>query len=122
MLFTIGAADGSFEIVWDSIGLPHIFAGTVADAYRGMGFAAGSQRLWQMHLSTLYANGEVASVLGERFVKRDAMQRAFNVPGRLTGLPASEGESRSQRSTTIICGGSGGSSEGQCSLRGDWDV
>ena len=57
-----------------------------------MGFAAGSQRLWQIHLSTLYANGEVASVLGERFVKQDAVRRAFNVPGRLTGLPDSEGD------------------------------
>lgn len=92
MRFAIDAADGSFDIVWDNIGLPHVYAETVADAYRGMGFAAASQRLWQIHLSTLYANGEVASVLGERFVKRDAVQRAFNVSGSLTGLPASEGD------------------------------
>jgi len=88
----ISAADAPFEIVWDDQGIPHVFASTQADAYRGMGYAAGYERLWQIHLSTCYANGEAAALLGERFVQQDALLRACNVPGRLTGMPASKGD------------------------------
>jgi len=92
MKHRIPVADAPFEIVWDDTGVPHVFASTQADAYRGMGYAAGFERLWQIHLSTCYANGEAAALLGERFVQQDALLRACNVPGRLTGLPPSRGD------------------------------
>lgn len=92
MKHRISAADAPFEIVWDDTGVPHVFASTQADAYRGMGYAAGFERLWQIHLSTAYANGEAAALLGERFVQQDALLRACNVPGRQTGLPQSPGD------------------------------
>ena len=85
-------SDGPFEIIWDKLGVAHVWADTVADAYRGMGYAAGYERLWQIHLSCAYANGEAASLLGERFLRQDAMQRAFNVHGGLTEMPASPGD------------------------------
>ena len=77
----ISGADAPFEIVWDRMGIAHVFARTKADAYRGMGYAAGSERLWQIHLSTAFANGDAAALLGERFVAQDALQRACNVGG-----------------------------------------
>lgn len=88
----ISGADAPFEISWDKLGVAHVWAETVADAYRGMGYAAGYERLWQIHLSCAYANGEAAALLGERFVAQDALQRAFNVHGRLTPRPASQGD------------------------------
>ena len=88
----IASADAPFEIVWDSIGIPHVYAATVADAYRGMGYAAASERLWQIHMSTAFANGEAAALLGERYVAQDALQRAANVHGANTGLPDSDGD------------------------------
>jgi penicillin amidase len=92
MTIKIPGADGPFEIVWDDIGVAHVYASSVADAYRGMGYAAGSERLWQIHLSTAYANGAAAELLGERFVAQDAIQRACNVHGGRTGLASSEGD------------------------------
>ena len=88
----IAGADAPFEIVWDRLGIPHVYASTVADAYRGMGYAAGYERLWQIHLSCAYANGEAAVLLGERFIQQDALQRAFNVHGGQTELPVSDGD------------------------------
>ena len=88
----VAGSDGPFEIVWDKLGVAHVWASTVADAYRGMGYAAGYERLWQIHLSCAYANGEAAALLGERFVRQDAMQRAFNVHGDLTEMPSSPGD------------------------------
>lgn len=92
MKYKIVEADAPFEIVWDKLGIPHVYASSVADAYRGMGYAAGYERLWQIHLSCAYANGEAAALLGERFVQQDAFQRAFNVHGGQTGLPNSKGD------------------------------
>ena len=88
----IPGADAPFDIIWDDIGVAHVYATTVADAYRGMGYAAGSERLWQIHMSTAFANGEAAAMLGERFVAQDALQRACNVHGGETGLPDSDGD------------------------------
>ncbi|MEM8768579.1 MAG: penicillin acylase family protein, partial [Pseudomonadota bacterium] len=89
---TLAGADAPFDIVWDEIGVAHVYATTVADAYRGMGYAAASERLWQIHMSTAYANGEAAKLLGERFLAQDALQRACNVHGGETGLPESSGD------------------------------
>ena len=92
MKLKIKEADGPFEVVWDKLGIPHVYASTTADAYRGMGYAAAYERLWQIHLSCAYANGQAAALLGERFLVQDAFQRAFNVHGGNTDLPESKGD------------------------------
>ena len=84
--------DGEFDICWDDLGIPHVYAATVADAFRGMGYVEGYERLWQIHLSCLYANGNAASVFGERFVRQDLLHRAFDVPAARLGIPDSPGD------------------------------
>ena len=79
MKFSIPEAKAPMEICWDNIGIPHIFAKSIEDAYRGMGYACASERLWQLHLSNLYATGTAASVMGEKYVAQDLMHKAFNV-------------------------------------------
>ena len=84
--------DGAFDICWDDLGIPHVYATTVADAFRGMGYVEGYERLWQIHLSCLYANGNAAEVFGERFVRQDVLHRAFDVPAQRLGIPESDGD------------------------------
>ena len=84
--------DGAFDICWDEIGIPHVYASTVADAFRGMGYVEGYERLWQIHLSCLYANGNAAEVFSERFVRQDVLHRAFDVPAHRLGVPESDGD------------------------------
>ena len=79
MKHRIPEATAPLEICWDKIGIPHIFAQNVEDAFRGMGYACASERLWQLHLSNLYATGTAASAMGEKYVAQDLMHRAFNV-------------------------------------------
>jgi len=88
----IPGCDGAFDICWDDLGIPHVYASTVADAFRGMGYVEGHQRLWQIHLSCLYANGDAAAVFGERFVAQDVLHRAFDVPATRLGIPDSKGD------------------------------
>ena len=90
MKFSIPEAEAPLEICWDNIGIPHIFAKSISDAYRGMGYACASERLWQLHLSNLYATGTAASVMGEKHVAQDLMHRAFNVVA--DELPDSPGD------------------------------
>ena len=88
----IPRCDAPFEICHDRLGIPHVYASTIADAYRGMGYVEGYERLWQIHLSCLYANGNAAEVLGERFLRQDLLHRAFDVPAARVGIPESEGD------------------------------
>ena len=90
MTFTIPEADASLEICWDNIGVPHIFDQSIPDAFRGMGYACASERLWQLHLSNLYATGTAASVMGEKHIPQDLMHKAFNVTAR--EVPDSPGD------------------------------
>jgi penicillin G amidase len=88
MKFSIPEAEAPLEICWDNIGIPHIFSKSIEDAYRGMGYACASERLWQIHLSNLYATGTAASVMGEKYVAQDLMHKAFNVvAGELPDSP-----------------------------------
>lgn len=80
------------ELYWDRWGIPHIYAKTVADAFAGLGYATGFERLWQIEISRLYATGTTASVLGRRFLKQDAVMRTFNVPASPAGIPSSPGD------------------------------
>ncbi len=80
------------RICWDSLGIPHVYAASQYDAFAGMGYAAGYERLWQAHLSSLFANGEAASVLGKKFVHQDAVLRTFDVPAARLGVPESSGD------------------------------
>lgn len=75
-------ARAPIELVWDVHGFVHVFAASVEDAYAGFGWAAGYERLWQIHLTTLYATATAASVLGPRFAAQDALIAALDVPGR----------------------------------------
>jgi penicillin G amidase len=86
----IPEADSTIETRWDTAGIPHVFAETTEDAYRGMGYACASERLWQLHLSNLYATGTASAVMGERFVTQDLMHQAFHVPA--FDIPDSPGD------------------------------
>lgn len=88
----IKAAGATLEIYWDRLGIPHVFAQNKEDAFIGMGYTAGYEMLWQIHLSCLYANGCAASVLGRRFLAQDVLHRTFDVPVERIGVPESEGD------------------------------
>ena len=88
----LSGIDAPFDILWDRWGVPHIYASSIEDAYIGMGYVTGFERLWQVELTRLYASGTAASVLGERFATRDAIMRTFNIYGDRHELPDSSGD------------------------------
>jgi penicillin amidase len=67
------------EIVRDREGIPHIRAGSEADAYFALGWVHAQDRLWQMDLGRRVAAGRLSELLGERTLGIDRLMRALGL-------------------------------------------
>jgi len=74
------SVSGSVEIIRDRAGVPHIYAGSTADLYYGLGFAMAQDRLWQMDRLRRRALGRQAEILGPEYVQSDLLHRAVGIP------------------------------------------
>ena len=66
---------GEVEIWRDSLGVPHIWAGSAEDLFFAQGFVHAQDRLWQMELFRRAAQGRLAEVMGEDLVETDLFLR-----------------------------------------------
>lgn len=64
------------SILVDRWGVPHVYAGTLYDAFYAQGFAAARDRLWQIDLWRKRGLGEMAKDFGPAYVDGDRMARA----------------------------------------------
>jgi penicillin amidase len=71
------------EITTDRYGIPHIAAQTIPDAFFGQGYAAASNRLWQMEMTRRRGLGQLAAVFGQAFVPFDIAARTVLFRGDL---------------------------------------
>ncbi|MGK7371622.1 MAG: penicillin acylase family protein, partial [Candidatus Halalkalibacterium sp. M3_1C_030] len=65
------------EIHWDTFGVPHIYASNKKDLYKAIGYVHAQDRLWQMTLSQLAAEGRFAEFLGKELLPFDQLQRTI---------------------------------------------
>ncbi|MDX1591689.1 MAG: penicillin acylase family protein [Balneolaceae bacterium] len=65
------------DIHWDSYGVPYIYAENEEDLYFTAGYVHAQERLWQMTLSQLSAEGRFAEFFGEDLVELDQYQRTL---------------------------------------------
>jgi len=75
-----GRVDGRVEILRDRAGVPHVYAGSTADVYFGLGFAMAQDRLWQMDRLRRRGLGRQAEILGAEYVESDLMHHAVGIP------------------------------------------
>lgn len=71
------------EVLIDRWGVPHIYAGTLYDAFFVQGFSVARDRLWQIDLWRKRGLGEMARDFGPAYVDGDAMARAVLFRGDL---------------------------------------
>ena len=76
-IIEVPGLDSAVEIIVDKWGVPHIYAESQHDVFFAQGFNAARDRLWQMDLWRRQGLGRLASVLGHRYVARDAANRLF---------------------------------------------
>jgi penicillin amidase len=67
------------EIVRDRYGVPHIYAGSVEDAYFALGFVHAQDRLWQMEMNRRIGSGRMSEVLGAATLDADKFLRTLGV-------------------------------------------
>jgi penicillin amidase len=70
---------GEAKVYRDAFGIPHIRAGSDADAYRALGFVHAQDRLFQMELTRRRALGRAAEWLGGEAAESDILVRRLGM-------------------------------------------
>lgn len=76
----IAALGDDVRVIYDDRGVPHIFATSVEDATRALGFVVARDRLFQMELATRAAAGRLTEIAGARALEVDRAQRSLGLP------------------------------------------
>lgn len=74
---TISGLQQQVDVHWDPYGVPHIYADNEDDLYFAAGYLHAQDRLWQMTLSQITAEGRFAEFLGEEMIPFDQYQRTL---------------------------------------------
>ncbi len=69
--------EAEVSIYWDEFGVPHIFGASDQDLYFAMGYVHAQDRLWQMTISQMAAEGRFAEFFGADLVDFDKYQRTL---------------------------------------------
>ncbi len=67
------------EIIYDDRRVPHIFAQTVEDALRGLGYAVARDRLFQLEVQTRATAGTLTELVGEAALPLDRRARQLGL-------------------------------------------
>ena len=67
------------EVIYDSYGVPHIYAQNAHDAYFSLGYTHAQDRLFQMVMIRRVVEGRLAEILGKDLVKTDKYMRTLSI-------------------------------------------
>jgi len=85
----VGGLDDPVEILYDSMGVPHIFAGSVEDLHFAQGYVHATHRLWQMEMFRRVSQGRLSEMFGETTLEADRFLRTIGLNRAAeAGLPA----------------------------------
>ena len=72
---TVPGIAAPVEIVRDADNIPHIFAGSRADAFYGLGYVHAQDRLWQMEFQRRIGHGRLSEIFGAATLPQDRFLR-----------------------------------------------
>jgi len=75
----IPSLDSEVRIVYDRRAVPHIFASTVDDAVRALGYVVARDRLFQLEVQTRATAGRLAEWAGRNALRADRLQRSLGL-------------------------------------------
>ncbi len=75
----ITGLEGQVRVLYDDRGVPHIFAGTVRDVVRALGYVVARDRLFQLELQTRATAGTLSELVGEPALEADRMSRRYGL-------------------------------------------
>lgn len=76
------------EVLRDSLGVPHVWAGSSADAVFAQGYLHAVDRLWQLEMFRRVAQGRLSELFGEETLEADRFLRTLGLEraGRETAI------------------------------------
>lgn len=93
----LGGLSGEARAIRDAHGVPHIFAATMADAMRVLGYLHAQDRLFQMDITRRVTQGRLAAIIGPDGLRFDRLFRTLDLAGRARdSLSAFSPEARAQ--------------------------
>ncbi|NJD20926.1 MAG: penicillin acylase family protein, partial [Gemmatimonadetes bacterium] len=76
------------EILYDSMGVPHLFASSMEDLFLAQGYVHATHRLWQMEMFRRVLQGRLSEVFGGRTLETDRFLRTVGMEkAARDGLP-----------------------------------
>jgi penicillin amidase len=76
---TLQGLSGPVTISRDENGVPHIAGSTMEDVFTGLGFVHAQDRLWQMEVSRIAAQGRLSEMFGEPTIESDIWLRSMGI-------------------------------------------
>jgi penicillin amidase len=76
---TMAGLQEPVEILYDSMGVPHIFASSIEDLFFAQGYVHAKDRLWQMEMFRRVLQGRLSEILGEATVDTDRFLRTIGM-------------------------------------------
>lgn len=70
--------DAPVEVLYDSLGVPHVWAASERDLLFAQGFVHARDRLWQMEMFRRVAQGRLSELFGERTLSTDRFLRTLD--------------------------------------------
>ena len=70
---------GTATVVYDEIGIPHIFADNEEDLMYAQGYVEAKDRLWQMEFQMHAAAGRLTELVGEKALSLDRFSRRIGI-------------------------------------------
>ncbi len=67
------------EVLYDSMGVPHIFASSVEDLFLAQGYVHATHRLWQMEMFRRVLEGRLSEILGPSTLESDRFLRTLGL-------------------------------------------
>lgn len=85
------------QVLYDEMGIPHVFAKNDHDLYLAQGYLTAKDRLWQMEFQTYFAGGRISELVGDRGIESDKFQRRMGaVYGAEQSLKGMEEDEKSK--------------------------
>lgn len=72
---------GAVTVHLDAFAIPHVYAGSMEDAFRAQGYLHAAERLWQMDLLRRTAQGRLAELFGPEALPVDRLVRTLDLWG-----------------------------------------
>jgi penicillin amidase len=66
-------------VTYDALAVPNISASNLPDLFFAQGYVTAQERLWQMDMTRRFASGDLAVVLGPKYLKYDREQRILGL-------------------------------------------